>query len=393
MPCRKKCALLAVALMLLLLIGCSIQKDISKLILAQTVAIDQSSTIDNGVKLTIETVKTMAAASSQGGAQKKPIILISEGSTVFNADRNFSTYTERRMFWGHTKYIVVGEAAAREDIRKYLDFFVRNHENRLNAHVAVVQGQTGEELLKSGEEELVTKKLTSLFDNAEETSLSKEIKLIEFVEALNSKFSAAYLPCLRIVEKPEGSGGNDFVQDIVLDGYAVFKGTRLQDYITGKKARGLNWITGEVKSGVIEVKDKEDKKISLEIMSAKPKIKTKLIDGIPNVEIKLKVMSNIGELEGTADVFKEAALADLARQQADIIRDEINSVIEFAKQNNTDILGFGDKLFHQHPVQWEGIKNQWSELFPKTIIHLDVKTNISGVYNITKAVRSWEGSQ
>jgi spore germination protein KC len=98
-------------------------------------------------------------------------------------------------------------------------------------------------------------------------------------------------------------------------------------------------------------------------------------------------------LEGAADVFNAEGLSELAQQQADTIRDEINSVIEFAKQNNTDILGFGDKLYHQHPVQWEGIKAQWSELFTKTIVHIEVKPNICGVYNITKAVRSWEGSQ
>jgi spore germination protein KC len=393
MPYGKKCVLIPCLLLLFLMTSCSIQKDIGKLILATAVAVDQSDTEDNSVKLTIETQKTVSAASSQGGAQKKPIILISKGRTVFDADRNFSAYIEKSLFWGHTQYIVVGESAARDDIRKYLDFFIRNHENRLNAHVAVVQGQSGEELLKSGDEDLVTNKLTSLFDNVGDASVSKEITLVEFIEALGSEYSAAYLPCLKIVEKPEGSGGNDYVQDIVLNGYAVFKGTRLQDFITGKEARGLNWVTGDVKSGIIVVKDKDGKDISLEIISAKTKIKTKLIDGIPNIEIKIKVNSNIGELEGASDVFNAEALSELARQQADIIRDEISSVIEFAKQANTDILGFGDKLYHQHPVQWEGIKEQWSELFPKTIVHIEVKPNISGVYNITKAVRSWEGTQ
>ncbi|NLT13711.1 MAG: Ger(x)C family spore germination protein [Clostridiales bacterium] len=393
MPNGKKCVLILCVLPFFFVTSCSIQKDIGKLILATAVAIDQSDTEDNGVKLTVETQKTMSASSSQGGAQKKPIILISQGQTVFDADRNFSAYTEKSLFWGHTQYIVVGESAARDDIRKYLDFFIRNHENRLNAHVMVVQEESGEELLKSGDEDLVTNKLKSLVDNVGDMSLSKEITLVEFVEALGSKYSAAYLPCLKIVEKPEGSGGNDYVQDIVLGGYAIFKGTRLQDFITGKEARGLNWVTGDVKSGIIVVKDKDGKDISLEIISAKTKIKTKLIDGIPNIEIKIKVNSNIGELEGASDVFNAEALSELARQQADVIREEISSVVEFAKQNNTDILGFGDKIFHQHPVQWEGIKDKWSELFLKTIVRIEVEPNISGVYNITKAVRSWEGSE
>jgi spore germination protein KC len=388
-----KCVLSAFVLTLYISTGCSIQKDIGELILASAVAIDQSDMVKNGVKLTVETEKTMSAAGNQGGAQKRPIILISQGSTVFDAERSFSAYTEKSLFWGHAQYIVVGESAAREDIRKYLDFFIRNHENRLNAHVAVVQDQSAEELMKSGDEDLVTNKLRSLFDNAGDTSRSKEITLLEFVEALNSKYSAAYVPCLKIVEKPEGSGGSDYVQDTVLNGYAVFQGTQLKGYITGKEARGLNWVTGDVKSGIIEVKDKEDKKIALEVIKAKSKVSTKITNSIPEIVIKIKVNSNIGELQGTADVFNDAALSELTQQQADIIKDEISGVLEYARQNNLDIFGFGDKLFHQHPVLWESIKDQWSELFPITTVRVEVESNITGVYNITKAVRPWEGAQ
>jgi spore germination protein KC len=391
-PCGKKSALTAAALVTFtLLAGCSIQRDIGKLVLVRSLAVDPSSTLDNGVKLTVETEKTKPASNGQGGAQKRPILLISEGSTVFDAARNFSTHTGKSVFWGHTNYYIIGEAAAKEDIRKYLDFFARDHEVRLNAVVAVVQGRSGEELLKSGNEDLVTRKLMSLFENAKNVSLSRRITLIEFFDALNSKYSAAILPSLRIEEKSEGSEGRDFVRDVVLDGYAVFQGTRLKGYITGREARGLNWVTGDVKSGIIEVKDRDGKKISLEIIGAKSKIKTELMDGIPNIAIQIEVNSNIGELQGTADVFQEEALSNLEEQQADVIRNEIYSVIDYAKQNNTDILGLGDELFHQHPVQWKGIEDQWSELFPKSTVYVEVESNIRGVYNIVKAVRSWEG--
>jgi spore germination protein KC len=373
-----------------LMTGCSVQKDIGKMILARVAAVDKIG--DHNIKLTIESEKTTAAPSSKGEIQKRPFILFSEGSTVFDADRNFSAYAEKSIFWGHAKYIIFGESAAQDDIRKYLDFFVRNHENRLNAIPIVAEGQSGEELVNSSGEDLVATRLESLLENAEDMSVSKKITLIEFVEALDSKYSAAFIPCIRIIENSDSAGDTDSDKDIALNGYAVFKGTRLQGYIKNKEARGLNWITGDVKSGIIIVKDKEGKEISLEIIAAKSKITTKLTDGVPNVTIDIKVTSNIGEMQGTADVFKREALSGLEQQQSDIIKDEINSVLEFARKNNADIFGFGEKLYHQHPIQWEGIKNQWTELFPKTKVSVEIDSNISGVYNIIKPVRSWEGA-
>ena len=365
----RKFTLSVIMLTAFLMTGCSAQKDIGKLMLIRAVAVDKSE--DNNIKFTIESEKTSASGKS-GETQKKPFISVSEGKTAFDASRNFSTFAEKSIFWGHAKYIIVGETAAREDIRTYLDFFVRDHEARLNAIVAVAQDQPGEEFLKY--------------------SVSRKITLIEFVEALDSKYAAAYLPCLRIIENAGPVGDNDSDKDIALNGYAVFKGTRLQGYITGKEARGLNWITDYVKSGIIIVKDKEGKEISLEIIAAKSKIATKLMDGVPNVTIDIKVTSNIAEMQGTADVFKRQALSGLEQQQSDIIKDEINSVLEFARQNNADIFGFGEKVYHQHPIQWEGIKNQWTELFPKTTVSVEIDSNIIGVYNIVKPVRSWEGA-
>jgi spore germination protein KC len=151
---QKKIRTAAAALVtFLLLAGCSIQRDIGKLVLVRSLAVDPSSTVDHGVKLTVETEKTTSVSNGQGGTQKRPIILISEGGTVFDAARNFSTRTEKSVFWGHTNYYIIGEAAAKEDIRRLPGFFCPDHEVRLNAIVAVVQGNSGEELLKSGGEE------------------------------------------------------------------------------------------------------------------------------------------------------------------------------------------------------------------------------------------------
>jgi spore germination protein KC len=185
--------------------------------------------------------------------------------------------------------------------------------------------------------------------------------------------SAAILPSLRIAEKKEGSEGSDFVRDVVLDGYAVFQG-HAERYITGKEARGLNWVKRGRQVGIIEVKDKDGKKLARDY---RRKIKNQ--DGThrwnAHITIQIEVNSNIVSSRGLP-TFSGSGSLHLEEQQADVIRNEIYGVIDYAKQNHTDILGFGDKIFHQHPVQWR-VQGSWSELFPKTTVYVEVESNIA----------------
>jgi spore germination protein KC len=128
----------------------------------------------------------------------------------------------------------------------------------------------------------------------------------------------------------------------------------------------------------------------LEIIDSKVNIRTEIEDDIPSITVKVKTSSNIGEMQGQLDVFDKKSISQLEKQQADEIRAEMESAISFSKQNNTDILGFGDKLFHQHPMKWERIKDNWDKLFPKIKVKIEIEAKINRSYNIGKPIRNWE---
>jgi len=372
--------------------ACVPRREIDRLIFVRAVGVDKAEDKDE-VKLTV--------ASRRDGASKSPgkqqtserkTFLFSEGKTVFDANRNFLNYAEKDIFWGHTEYIFLGETAARDDVLKYLDFFIRNHENRLDTSIAVVKGTTASELFKGFGTELVHERMSNLYENVGGLSESKEIQLSEFIEKLNSKYSCAYIPYVYIFKKAESMEIGDIEKeiDIVLDGFAIFRGSKLVDFLKGKKARGLNWITGDVKSGIIDVIDSKGNNIALEIIESDVIIKTKVIGETPYIDVKVRVNSNIGELSGKLDIFNKDSITKLEIQQSEIVKNEVESVVKFAKQNDVDILGFGDKIFHQHPVKWEAIKDNWEEVFPEVSVNVEVESKISRVYNIGKPIRYWE---
>lgn len=359
--------------------------EIDKIIVVRLVAVDKSENGD-GVGLTIGYEKSSSSGKSEE-RQNKQRTLHSEGKTVFDANRNFYTYAEKDVFWGHAKYIVLGEAVARDDVLKYLDFFIRNHENRLNSIVTVIRNGQGSDTLKLQEDTPTHKILSSLYKNTGNLSVSKEILLSDFIEKLDSKYSSAYLPCIQIIKDKEGKS------HLSLDGFAVFKGKKLIDFITGKVARGLNWINGDVKSCMLVVKDQKGNNVSLELIDSDVKIKTIVEDDKPKITVKLRASANVGELQGQSFSFDKEGLSLLEDQLSDTVRDEVESVIKFAQQNNVDILGFGDKIYHQHPVKWESIKDNWSAIFPGIDVKVEIETNINRTYNIREPIRSLEGKK
>lgn len=381
--CKKIINLLIIcSLIIMTFSACSARMEIDKLIVVRLVAVDKSEDGD-GVELTIGSEKSSSSSKGEK-SQNKQLTLHSEGETLFDASRNFQTFAEKDVFWAHTKFIVLGEAVAREDVLKYLDFFVRDHENRLNSIVTVIRNGQGSDTLKLQDETPTHKILSSLYENMGHLSISKEILLSEFLEKMDNKYFSAYLPCIQIINDKESNKSL-----LSLDGFAVFKENKLIDFITGKVARGLNWINGDVKTGLLVVKDQKGSNISLELIDSAVKIETTMENDEPKITVKIWASANVGELQGQAFTFEKEDISLLDKQLSDIIKDEVESVIKFAQQNNVDILGFGDKIFHQHPVKWEKIKDNWSSIFPNIDVKVKIESRINRTYNIKEPIRFW----
>lgn len=395
--------------------GCEIigRNEQDKLAFPSVLAID---VMDNDmVKITTSSKEEDASMGGGGGAETVKVKR-SEGRTVFEADRVLTSFSQRDIHWGQNEYIVLGENAARDDALKYLDFYIRNYETRLNVSVAVVKNEEGEDLIVelSKGKIAVSDQLSKIFSNDGALSLSRDITLLEFAQNLNSKYTSAILPVVEIVQDPgsevgetsgKESGGeqnssesnseqveeNGGEQKILsLNGYAVFKNTKLIGFIENEKARGLNWITDNIRSTVIVVKDDKGEKVSLDVIKSKADVKTKINDDVPSVSIRLRMRSNIGEMYGRSDIFNTKGLSLLEAQQSEIIKKEIESVIAFAQENNTDIFGFGETIHRNNPIKWEKIKGSWNEIFPEMEIEVEVESRIARTYAISIPIRDWE---
>lgn len=317
----------------------------------------------------------------------EPKVLFSEGKTVFDAVRIMNIYSDKRLFLGRLRQILIGENTAKTGVRNILDFFARNNETRLDINIFVTDNYTAEELIKvstvAAEKTFIGSKLDTLVKNHWATSMSTIIKLNEFIAMLDSKTTAPYLPSINTQSEVERVT-DKFIDKIQLSGIFVFKDDKLLYRLDGIEARAFNFIKGEARSGIIIVKDHTGQYVSLEIVEAESKIKTYIENEIPRVVVNIEMSSNIVEQWSTENIYTEQELNYLKAQQEETIRKEAVNVIKKAQSMNTDIFGFGEKICHQHPRKWRKIENKWDTIFPDLDVKVNVKSKINRTYTIEK---------
>lgn len=381
---KKLLSLIMISITIVLNTGCEKyaagRQEVENLTLTKLVAVDKSN---NKIKL-ISVARSVETGGGQGAPKIESEITTSEGSTIFDAVRLQHTYSDKKPFWGRTEHFVIGEYAAKDGVRSISDFFLRDHESRQNIDVFIVRGSSAEDIIKKTvkEKAFIGDILKTLTESCNGMSMSTRVKLYELSCMLDSKTSSPYLPCLQEIKGVDQTGSEPPHTDLQLIGLAVFKEDRLSYYLDGRETRGFNWIKGDVRTGIIVVKDPEDQEVSLEIITAERKIKTDINNGIPIIDVNIEMSSNIGEQWSAGNIYRENPLDYLESQQEEIIKTEVLNVIRKAQEKNTDIFGFGDTIYHQHPGKWKAIEKNWEEIFPEMEINVSVKSKINRTYEI-----------
>ncbi|MCX8075175.1 MAG: Ger(x)C family spore germination protein [Clostridia bacterium] len=386
--------------------------DIEKNFFILAVAIDKSEKDPQNYKLTIISEKFGESGSSGSSGQSKSAdIASSEGKTILEAVRNFNSFHSKKLFWGHIKYIIVNEEIAKKNILNVLDFFVRDHELRFDTSVLISKDTSAKSILEAGEKnkEFIPDTLKSIMGNINRISISKKMTLSDVMEGFDDRYSDQCIPYVKIVQNEGNSGEGNSGEgkdskgeqsnsskehiDIVVDGVAVFNNEKLIGYLSQNMSRGVNWVNNEVDSSTIIVKDKFDSYVSLEVINASSSIKIALNNNVPEATIAIKFVTNFDEQMSQKDIYHEEILGDITERQTELVKKEIENVVEYAQKNDIDIFNISNKVFHKYPLKWEKIKDNWDEIFKTMKINVKVESNINRSYHVRQGIRNEGGGK
>lgn len=363
--------------------GCWNWVEIEERGIVAALGVDQAAE-DGMLEVTVQIIKPGEIIGGVEGKGSPPAVAVytDTGYSLFDALRNLARQTGKKLFLAEMTVLVVGEDMAREGVGSIIDFIRRDHEPGLRIWVLVARGRAKEVL----ETEIPVEKvwgfgLGKMVKAMKVHARAPVVDVLDFAKAVHSKTASPVATGIEVVGKEKKPGKEVAApgKRPVLGGTAVFKDYKMTGWLDEKETRGLLWVRGEVKSGIIVVPSPENrgKLMALEIIRAGSKIEPEISDGIITVTVKIREEGNIGEVEpGKVEIKKPGVIETIEAEKREVIEKEVWAVVARAQEMNTDVFGFGEAVRRKYPREWPQYEKMWEELFPVLDVRLEVEAKI-----------------
>lgn len=356
-----------------LLSGCWSYSEIDERFIVGAVGIDYAKKQDM-YRITIRAVN---AKPSSGGIELVPVVISTEGSSVFEGIRKAAPLYSKKTYWSHLQSIILSDEVAEQDVLKTLDFFYRDAEVRQDNMLYVSSGCSAEEVVRL-EADLMKKRQFSL-RHAVRThkfeSSFPETELIDFQSKILNKTIDPIVPLITIDKK----NGEEILR---LEGSAVFVKSKMVGKLNRYETLMARMLINDVKNPVIiiPVNDKKNlgvsKAATIEVLKSKTKLHSSTKDGNIDISLAVNLDAGIGELNYPINFLDENSIKDFENiAEADIKEQIIKTINKVQQDYKADIFGFGKKVEINNPELWNTIKSDWKDKFSN--VSVDTKVTVS----------------
>lgn len=388
----KKLLLLVMILLTAFTSGCWDKQELNGIALVSAIGVDKSEKGNLMGSYQIINPSNVAGALQGGGNGEKPpvAVLTSTGNNVLELDRTASSKSSRYLYLRHANLLVISEELAKEKgIISFLDAFDRSANFRSTSRVVIARNLKAADIIEtlasvdkvSGEKVIKTMQAAE-----EELGVSVSVNLQELIKNLVSEGREPIIGGITIKQKGDKEKNKKMdvtastlnLANPISSGIGIFKNGKLVDWVDGDKAKGTMWVLKKIKTVNLNI-DWENKKdaISYQAVRQKTKVKMKMKNGKPKMFIKVQAEGDIREVRVPLDVTETQVLMKIEKKLSGEIKKQINEAIAVAKENKTDIFGFGDIIYQRDPKAWEKLKGDWHEVaFPALEVDVEVETFI-----------------
>lgn len=349
---RKLALMLAQCLLLAGCTGLPQPREMGEMALLRTVGVDGTA---YGVTLT---GSTGPRASGVEGEKQSPLILSADGVSLSSAALQLRQKSDRYVFFGYVDKLLLGEGAGH--FADVLGWFAQDAELGLGAKIWLLRGCAAKDAVESGGEEGVEGRLSALeldgkLDAAPMTRTAGEV----YIALLDR--GCALLPALTPGEELSPTG------------YAVLRGEETAGFLEGEEARGLELLCEEPPAEIIEV-DLPEHHVSLRLTGAQLDCKP-VFQGGELVRLELT-----GRVEGRAEQWSGRLSAEeqelLRAEAAQKLQKKMTLTLERLREWGTDCVGIGSRVGIAAPWHWDGLEENWPELFSTVDFSLKVEVSL-----------------
>ena len=366
--------------LLLLMSGCWNYRELNELAITTGIAIDKEN--DN-YTMTILISNSKKSGSSSDKSQPATAVYEGEGKTLYEAIKETATKVSKQIYLGHIDILILSEEVLQDDVSHVIDFLFRYPQTRNEFQLVISRDCKAGDILK------ITTPLEGFPSQnvAQNLNITSELQGIiytvdfnEFVKALLNEGQNPVLPSVEIIGDVEDGNKEENIEQsepktiLKLGTLGLFKDNRLITWADINASRGINIINNKV--SVLGVKSPCNSGSTVtEITEMKTSIEA--IDNGKKFKIKVKATGSIQELSCNIDLEVVGNIDQIKEKNIEKLKEYIDEAINLAKENKTDIFGFGNTIYKDDPKYWKEIKDSWeSDLFPNIEIEYDIELNL-----------------
>jgi spore germination protein KC len=376
---------------LLMLTGCWSRKEMNEITFIVGMAIDKA---DDRYKTTVQVVDPSQMTNNRR-ADRIPMFTYTEtGRTVDEALRKMSTKSPRLLYGGHMMFLVISEELARKGFEEAIDFFSRDPNYRANFYVAVANGNSAEEIMN----------LITPFEILPAQEYAKSLKLSEVHWAPSA--ATLWIDFMRNIVTPGRENAltgitlkGDLEQGRKLDNVrviknlaefqfknlAVFKEQKMVGWLNENESKAYTFVNNRVKNTVGVISCPDGGKVDIKVTRARSKIEPRVVEGKPQLKVKVFVEGDANELSCSLDMTKGPELSKIQQ----LGQDELTSIIEggikgVQTKYGADIFGFGEAFYRRYPQRWKEWAPNWGAMFKELQVEVVVEYRLRKMGKITQ---------
>ena len=359
--------------LLLFLTGCWSSTPIEDLNLVIGSALDKSK--DGKIQSTLQYVipKAMSGNTPSGSSQQKPYINVSAtGNSIEPIGWETTLTREGPISGAHEKAVVISQELAREiSLTQVTDLYYRDIDIRGSTLIFVAKGRADKTLETKEPNIIPAIRLTEIAEEGLTTKELRQQSLMKIWGKLNSKSSCL----IQMVESKKGG--------IEFNGAAVIEGNtnKMIGILNKSEIEGINWITGEGKSGALKAYTKEsDKPTYFQIGSMKSKIKPHVKGNKISFDVHIESQGRLAEYWNPhyRAAFKNSTLKKIQKAaEIEVMRKVKKTTEVMQKKYKVDVGGFGNQLRIKYPKIWNKVQSDWDNKFSQVPIKYHVKILIT----------------
>ena len=365
----------------------------------------------------VTTAQYVTSAKKEGGSnissgeettsgQGEFAIRLASSKSVSSSIDVLQKVVDRQLFFGYTRVIVIGEQAAEKDIQRILSFLELTPYVRPSTYILICKGKASHALSTIDMSDVASssREIEDMLFNSGRTGISYPISLQDFIKCIEREGLESVASQIKTFESTTDKSKTSDESNMfglvkpkegehILSGMAAFKKYYLKGWLNEKESRGWGWIMNKKQNIHVSVNtglsaSTVQEELSFRILESKTNTKIILENKLPEIYVTTKIKAVITQFDNNAQLLSSNDMNDYGDLLADSIKSDIEAAIKKTKELNTDILGFGFKVFQQHTQAWQKTyKEIWDDLYAELPIHVEVKAEISssGTKDISNA--------